>query len=292
MNSPCLDIPIKVLSIRSDRRQYMEQMLSYVGFLNVSFPPPLHRSEMNIDHLLKEKRISPNFMREGKWTLGQIANTVDHIRFLESHDEHAPFVGIFEDDIVPAVSLSDVVPFIKRTLAALPQSADALYLEMCYERCKDTLPVGDVPYLRRSRHPACAASIIFTKKGRRRVIAAGRPPRHPEVDGTYGRMVRDLQLEAYHAFPLIFAQDAFWGSNMDVADRDLSHAGRIHVARNPICKRTEFDMMLLSIRGAAWTGILVAISLICVWMCLRFFTFFRRILSRWQSTPSHPGKKS
>ena len=103
---------------------------------------------------------------------------------------------------------------LQEVLADLPVSADVLYLEFCYEDCQALRFHPDAPLLARASSPGCAAAMVYTSKGARRVLELCRPVFHA-MDVMLPELIRRGMLEAYVMMPPAFHQDAAWGQGVD-----------------------------------------------------------------------------
>mmetsp|Transcript_17894 Transcript_17894/g.27670 ORF Transcript_17894/g.27670 Transcript_17894/m.27670 type:complete len:624 (+) Transcript_17894:263-2134(+) len=214
--------PISVVNLpkRRDRRMYMEAMLPLLGFQNFEFPHTIHKDEYNLKQLVAQGLVA-NEAKQNIWNqdsshgpvLAYIANALGQLEIIRRRSEEGhEFFGVFEDDIIPGISVRQANRRVFEAIEALPPSADMLYLEYCLEACSNISysPYND--HLVRLHTPFCAASIVFTLKGARKILELCRPV-WQSIDSMYAILTGHGFLEVYAPKPQIFFQDSFWGSD-------------------------------------------------------------------------------
>ena len=156
-----------------------------------------------------------------------IANAITQLAYVALiADSGRPGI-IMEDDIMPLIT--NIGHRLALSLAELPDDADMLYLEACFEQCDKTTPYKE--RLLRLHAPYCSAAILFTAKGARRVKTLCSPIFHG-IDVMYPLLIERGQLVAYGTRPMLFAQDEFFGSD---AGRPAETFEAIHRTRVPFC---------------------------------------------------------
>ncbi len=163
------------------------------------------------------------------------ANAVDQLLVIKrALAEGLELFGIVEDDIAPTATPANVNRRIHEALSELPQDADMLFLEYCSEDCSSVRYSPAKPHLLLAAGPACAAAILFTRKGAERVLRACTPV-WDVIDMMYRLLIANGTLTAYLAHPAAFLQDRIWGSDAS-AERHEHIVMPHHLPYiNPLC---------------------------------------------------------
>ena len=199
-----IDIPIFVMNIisRQDRRESVTKHLNAVGFTNFSFPTTVSWTDLNIEELASDGMINLQAFKQAhpyvpdEQLLKWIANAYCQLLCIEQGViDDLPIFGIFEDDLVPARRQpANVAAIILQAVEQLPPTADMLYLEMCHETCSRLSYSPSRPNLMRASNPSCAAAILFTRRGARRVLR-GALPIWDVIDVMYPALIEAAALE-------------------------------------------------------------------------------------------------
>ena len=211
------------------RRDHMTQLLSEMHFSRWSFETPIPKDQAVGDPRMKGARSSPS----------KISHAVTYMNLLERalNSDHEYFF-IMEDDIVPVKGRS-LIDSRKRMQEAfdaarkLDSGFDMLFFEYCLEGCLLRQRVHEK--LHKLTHPLCAANILYSKAGARKILGILKPVRfaakHFGPDTIISREILNGTLTAYGR--LLFVQDPKFGS-------DLEGSGRhgydpLQALETPIC---------------------------------------------------------
>jgi hypothetical protein len=255
------DFPVFVMNLqhRTDKRMHMKKLLCELGFSNVAFPTTTHADDLDISSLILSEAVSAQAITgiigpHGVAALRPyVANTIDRVRTLEraAADGH-PLFGVFEDDLVAGACPSETNRRIAAALRELPPDADVLYLEACYEQCGALRCSAQRPSLARVSEPHCAAGMIFTARGARRVAALCTP-----ITAGFDDMMPELvalrKINAYLAMPGVLYQDCFWGSD---ANRTFNANLQVRTHRYPALRVATRALATAepNLVGGRWTG--------------------------------------
>ncbi len=188
---------------RPDRKESATKHLANLGFTHVSFPQTISWQDLRIDDLVAEKIVDWNAFKQSHphqnetQLLQWISNTYCQLLAIkQAVIADLPLFGIFEDDLVPARrNATEVAAAILRAVEQLPPTADMLYLEACHESCSKLAYSRARPALARARYPSCAAAVLFTRRGARRVLG-GALPVWDLIDVMYPSLIKRGALEA------------------------------------------------------------------------------------------------
>uniref|UniRef100_A0A7S0V333 Uncharacterized protein n=1 Tax=Hemiselmis tepida TaxID=464990 RepID=A0A7S0V333_9CRYP len=217
--------PVFVINGRPERRDAVAATLQSTGFTNVSFPLSPHWRELDLEELVEQRKVDWETWLEythSQWgstyewqrAMPYLANTFSvGLILAEAVRQDLPLVGVFEDDIVLGCPAAEARCRISQAIEHLPPTADMLYLEACQEYCSHLKPPeeGGMGPLLRAVRPLCAASIIFTRRGVKKLVEAIFPVK-ALTDNLYQDLIEKGTLEAYLASPLVFFQDGRWPS--------------------------------------------------------------------------------
>lgn len=205
-------IPVGIVAFDPSRRRHMHHLLHQLGFKNVRDVELVNASYLVPADLVASGQITAGFAKSAK-NLAYIANSMQHIRALQNSTDPTQGLLLVEDDLMlnPALAPSQAREQMLAAIESLPRGADALYLEACWETC-ETLRFGSP--ITKARRPACSAAIYFTSSGRQRIADACRPA-FERIDLMYEWLVRTETITAYISTPVLFFQDAAFGSIMD-----------------------------------------------------------------------------
>jgi hypothetical protein len=174
-----LALPVFVLNLPSklDRRAHMLCLLASVGFSRIDLPAPVQRERM-----APAKAHQLDVMRESEGCnprdpLSCLACCLSHLGAIELAlaRGHESFI-VLEDDVMLGGSVATVRRRLAAAVADLPASADMLYLEACFEDCPNVRFAAGHLHIAKAHRPLCAAAILLTAKGARKVLAHGKPP--------------------------------------------------------------------------------------------------------------------
>ena len=227
-----LSFPVYLLSDprKAERARRTEALLRAAGLTGpLSLLPFTPADEVDMDQLrtegLLDERHVPRFLASS-W-IGPtglrpyLASAADHLRGLAAGADarHARF-AVVEDDLMLAAAPAAIRARLTAALAAAPPSADMLYLEACFETCRERRFAGRYPLWARTTGADCSAAIVFSRKGARRAAALCRPA-FWGIDNMYAALARAGLLEAYALVPHAFFQDGFWASGLQPARAGL-----------------------------------------------------------------------
>jgi hypothetical protein len=163
--------------------------------------------------------------------------------------------GVFEDDLMLGASPTKTHEFIANCISELPATADLLFLEYCHETCGELIYHPRLHNIAKAHNPNCAASILFTAAGARRVLGL-MSNMSLVLDGTYSTHISQGHLKAFLATPPAFFQDGFWTSS--ITSRSISARGRkpgeravpgwTHRPYSLLCKEMQSDLFLSPIQ--------------------------------------------
>ncbi len=141
------------------RYDYITSILNKI-FNNVIYIEGPDKNIFNKDKLIIEGKISPDYKT---YNNGRYACYLGHYniwkQFINTNKEYAL---IFEDDIN---FNDDVKPKLLNIIDNIPNDADIVYVDYCYETCNNT---KDLFY--KSNHPLCNHCYIVSKKGAIKLI--------------------------------------------------------------------------------------------------------------------------
>jgi len=233
-------IPVAVMSQVHDveRRENSQRLLQAIGFRNVTFPPTLKWSDINLQQLTEEGIFSSAFMRRMQQRgdtnptgyARYAANALSQIlRIRDAAAANEPVI-IMEDDLMSAGTLPLVRDRLSSALGNLPPNADLVFLEYCFESCANLRYHPQFPRLAKASRPSCSAAILFTAKGAQRV-ARSCFPIFDVIDRMYPSLIRKGRLEAYLLSPPAFYQDNYFASNLE-RNTHKRHNRHHHSLRN------------------------------------------------------------
>ena len=189
-----LDVYIIHLPSHVERRRHIESLMKRIGFPSFEFVTP--------ETIPENERNS----RVNRPTRSLYETNIALMERLSEAESTAPYVLIFEDDVVPTVPAEDVRKVIERTMAVLPDDWDMLYLEYCCETCLMAKTVA--PGLIQSRNPSCTAAIMYRRERLAKILPLiKRYRREKQIDHAYKHLIQQGALKAYSAYPAVFRQD-------------------------------------------------------------------------------------
>jgi hypothetical protein len=168
----------------ADRLRHMQALTHDMGWLHVSFPRTAKWSDLNLQHLVESGVVSPLLQtrfdeyREGIDQKGQmmyVANAMDQVSQVRAAAEKGQAVIVLEDDLLLSDSVSATRETLARVFDEIPDTADVVYLEFCFETCDQlryrpgAYPTRAASRLARAYAPSCSAAVLFTAKGARKV---------------------------------------------------------------------------------------------------------------------------
>ena len=252
-----LQLPVYVLNLPSkpDRRAHMLCLLGSLGFRNIFFPKVVQLSELEaavppVDpHHVDIMRKSAGCNKDKP--LGCLACCLSHLAAHEAARarNHTHFI-ILEDDLILGGSVRSVRARLSAALAELPPSADMLYLEACYEDCRNVRYSRSCRHIGRAHRPYCGGGILFTAAGSARVLRNAKPP-WSSIDEMYSELIDDLTLEAYIVAPPILYQSFFFGSSLETL-------GRVEAARRGIAGLTHRHYAALCAKETPYSVLMFA----------------------------------
>ena len=215
--SPLDTMPVRVVAFDPARRKFMHRFLREFGFTNVADAALVNASALVPEELVARGQITENFRQSAK-NLPYIANSMQHIDALIGAANATQGLLLVEDDLMlnPKLDLRMARAQLHAAVSALPADADALYLEACFEAC-DLL--NFLSPITAARAPACSAAVYFTPTGRQRIAKMCNPV-FERIDLMYETLVTAGRLRAYISTPILFFQDAAFGSIMDRGRED------------------------------------------------------------------------
>jgi hypothetical protein len=209
-----LNIPVMVMSQPHDleRRSNSQRLLKAIGFRNVTFPPTIKWTDVDVEQMKADGILWPAFFRRLERSndtnfegyLKYAANAVSQIRQIRAAAAANEHVIIMEDDFMLGSSIQRVREHLC-ALRDLPLTADMVYLEYCLETCAELSYDSRYPKLARARKPACSGAIFFTAKGAQRVADLCWPV-FDVIDRMYPILIQRGWLEAYILTPAAFYQ--------------------------------------------------------------------------------------
>jgi hypothetical protein len=253
------DIPIFVISDPNvaGRRWQISHILKCAGFANVTFPRYIPHQEVNVNKLIEEGLLSGSMESIKTGLVGDnwpraLSLILNHLHCIQlGLSTGREMFGVFEDDLMLGASPNKTRVFIANCISELPATADLLYLEYCHETCGE---LGFYPRLHNiaiAHNPNCAASILFTAKGARRVLGL-MSNMSLVLDGSYSTLIAQGKLQAFLATPPAFFQDGFWTSS--ITSPNISARGRkpgeraipgwTHRPYSLLCKEMQSDLFL------------------------------------------------
>eukprot|EP00961_Rhodomonas_salina_P299165 3938700-Rhodomonas_salina.6 len=228
----------------------MQQMLSAVGFRNVTFPPVVRAREVELDQMVAEGWTTKEGIQNMKNSIwigpklvkAFLANAVDQLKVIRGAvAQDLELFIIMEDDVLPVVPTSKLLAEIKETVAELPASADVLYLEMCYERCSQLCLSESTLRIARAVSPKCSAAILYTLHGARKFLDLAVPV-WAAVDNMLPLLIERGLLEAYVATPPLLVQDRFFGSAASPGKREVLDQPAVHWPVAPPCVEEDYTV--------------------------------------------------
>jgi hypothetical protein len=177
-----LDVPVFVLNQpeRADRAGSAEAVIRAAGVGKlVTFLPFTRAGNVDIAYLQKQgilDRAGIDRMNNASWIgtgaiVMYLAAALDHLGAIRAgYEAGFELFGVFEDDVMLAARPEAVRDRLSGALRNVPEGADMLYLEGCFEACGKRRFSRAYPHWARTEGLACSAAIIFTRKGARRVL--------------------------------------------------------------------------------------------------------------------------
>ena len=227
-NTSVLDVSAYVICHLTVRCSAVEGMLRLAGFSRVEFADTQSGDSIDLSELVRSGKVSTNFSKGvGLQRRKYVAHALDYKRILDQVIQNANegWIGIFEDDLILTTTPRKAFSRIEGALHSLPEDADTLHLEYCYDLCEAARFESSNPYISTAANPFCAAAILFSAKGVRKMS---------KILETLGTSVDDMvaescQKETLHCFKLrhpVYAQDFYWGSTISPSSywvKDSSH---------------------------------------------------------------------
>jgi hypothetical protein len=145
-----------------------------------------------------------------------VAHALDYRAALEAAHAHAStaWVGIFEDHLILTTSPAAASQRIRAAMRQLPPSADALYLEWCWDTCNAARFHPELPDISLPHEPFCSAAILYSKTGAAKLIQQ-LVPVYTSVDNMISTACKARALRCFKLRQPVFAQDLMWGSSLD-----------------------------------------------------------------------------
>ena len=215
-----LGVKAFVLCHIKERCASAQRMLHLAGFHTVHVADTRGASDLDLDVLVSAGEVSAHFNKGASPSQKRkyIANALDHRDLLRvaladnTHNEQK-WVAVLEDDIILTASPSDAAKRIRGALLELPQEADTLHLEYCFENCKEARYSEHSKWVSSAVRPFCSAGIIYSTQGLGKLLNS-----LSRVATAHDDHIADLCLrKELHCFKLrlpVFAQDKYWGSNI------------------------------------------------------------------------------
>jgi hypothetical protein len=214
---PC-PFPVFVMNVkhRTDKRRHMEALLRDLGFSNVSFPSTTLADDLDVASLISAGAVSEHAIQNivGRHSAGAlrpyIAIAVDRVRAIaRGATDGCPLFGVFEDDLLAGACPAETNRRIAAALRELPPDADALYNEACFESCGALRYSAHRPHLALADTPYCAAAMVFTARGARRIADLCTPVTGRfDSDDMMPDLVSRRKLTAYLALPGVLTRPA------------------------------------------------------------------------------------
>ena len=213
------------LKARSDRREHMIQLMKDLNLNQYEFVEPL--------------KVKEGIGRMNKNELSLILtvkNILDTAR-ARSLDK----CMIFEDDVIindnkPANYVRDKITEAITSLPSDPSLWDLLYLEYCYESCKDIIPYNNVLY--KVSAPWCTASIIYNcNTNSINKIFRCLDKYMLTLDASYSACFKADELYGFMIYPPLFYQDDGFNTNIEASNVLMSIKHMVEGGnRKNICK--------------------------------------------------------
>eukprot|EP00961_Rhodomonas_salina_P130519 1757120-Rhodomonas_salina.1 len=255
-------IPVSVMNLPFEvqRKRHMRHLLASLGVSNVTFPDATLARELNLTELYETGWLAPEavpLMKAMPW-IGEnglnsyVANAMGQLKTIEGHiRSNTPGFVVMEDDLMPIAKPNLIRERIREAVNELShiESADVLYLEMCFESCSQMGSRGKLGRIAKSFRPYCTGAIYYTRKGARRVLAMCKPI-FAAMDNMLPRLIERGMLEAYAMVPPAFVQDSFFGTSVA---RNLFQSmlfSHQHFPLAPPCY--ENSLQLEDVRSAAY----------------------------------------
>lgn len=197
-------------SANADRLRHMQALTRDVGWLHTSFPRTTKWSDLDMNLLIESGVVSPLLQtrfdeyQEGIDHKGQmvyVANAMDQVSQIRAAADKGSAIIVLEDDLLLSDSIAATREMMARVFDEVPHSADAVYLEFCFETCgqlrykanEDITGAGRS--LARAHAPSCSAAVLFTVKGARKVASLAWPI-FDVIDRMYQHLVVSDLVEA------------------------------------------------------------------------------------------------
>lgn len=215
------DIFDKVYVITIDKRlEYIKYIMSIMKINPIIFKG-VDKNNLDKDHLIKNKIVSPNFFKNGN--KGKIACHLSHIevlkKFLKTKAENCL---IFEDDIMMPENISHIKEYMENTMKVVPTNWDVIYFGRCWDNCKDAIIINQ--YLMKSQ-PVCRHAYAVSRKGAK-IIIENTKPQTTTGDKMYKKLNIKGLLDIYSTIEPLFFQN-----RTDIS----SEIG--HNYQHPVCKK-------------------------------------------------------
>jgi hypothetical protein len=256
-----LHIPAVVFNHKQDdRRASAEGMLRAVGFRDITFQPTYEIATLDLAALESSGRVSANWdfvLMIMQWHDISLASKMRYIAhaldFQDAISRHAasaadssgaaPWIAVFEDDIVLTTSPVQAHKRLVEAVSSLPCNADVLYVEWCFDECGESLFHTKYPLISLASKPHCSAGILFSTQGAKKLDRLLRP-----IDSTIDNMFANLCGSAVICYKLrlpIFTQDRKWGSAVDFTKQRVVSPLLFSMSLSPLAHSSYYICVLI-----------------------------------------------
>jgi hypothetical protein len=213
-----LDVDVFLLNhLPEERREWVQKVIRATGFSTIELPAVVEFEDLAA--LERRGLLSPHYKHyhgDVETKKRYVAHALDYRAALEAAHAHAStaWVGIFEDHLILTTSPAAASQRIRAAMRQLPPSADALYLEWCWDTCNAARFHPELPDISLPHEPFCSAAILYSKTGAAKLIQQ-LVPVYTSVDNMISTACKARALRCFKLRQPVFAQDLMWGSSLD-----------------------------------------------------------------------------
>ena len=265
------NISIYVMNIpnRIDRKIHMKKMLKKIGVNpnNIIFSSenqhmiPFRSKEDVKDRqkLIKQNKVTLEV--SNKLNDPYLANALGHLDYIKVIADSKENGIIMEDDIFPLTHYQKIGLLLEEAIEELPEDADMLFLEMCYEQCDKINKISKNLY--KLYKPYCSAAILYTPTGAEKILKLCLPI-FDGIDMMFPILIEKQKINAYGLGGMLFGQDEYYGTD---ADRKNEKFRKIHKIRVPLCNNgnmTQTQNSIIPVNSNSNNKIIIIIIIIII----------------------------
>ncbi|EKX33466.1 hypothetical protein GUITHDRAFT_147913 [Guillardia theta CCMP2712] len=272
-----IDVPVLVLNLRErkDRRLHTRCLLRSLGFSNIRFLDAMAADDVErerpeeVRHFFDSDGKVGHVRGCGKFSRGCLACIVSHRRALSigMASGWERFL-VVEDDLMIGMSLTRARKSVQDAIRDLPSSADLLYLEACFENCRNLL-YSNLSSIARAHQPLCTGAILYSRAGADKVLRDSNSA-FASMDTMLKQLIdEEGTLEGYIATPPVLYQDFYFGSDLGSNYQRVFNRAIVNTTHRPdaaVCSDlfgyTEMSSLLSSSSSSSFTYLILSDPLV------------------------------